>query len=240
MKVLYGPTIGQASGSLGGMVASHNRYGTYMRRRAHPIISQSEEAVAAKARLSALSKEWANVALASREAWATWAANTPIIDRLGQQQVLAGNAAYNLVNGRRAAIGAASLAVPPVDPAPAGLTSAALTADIGAGDFQVVFAGTPLAALTRIWCQVAVTTSSSQKYVKNKLKFIGLSAAAQASPFDAIAIPAAIAGTLKASIEARFGTLAVGNLVTLYLSVYSETTGLVSRPIICSAEVTTT
>ena len=48
-KVILGPTIGMASGSVGAAVFSHNRYGTYIRRRATPTVSQTEAALAAKA-----------------------------------------------------------------------------------------------------------------------------------------------------------------------------------------------
>ena len=231
-KVQFGGLVSQVSGSVGGTTYSRNRYGTYARRRAHPTVSQTSYALDAKSRLGDLSRAWSALSVAKRAAWSNWAANNPVTDKLGAKQVVAGNAAYVMLNGRLVAAGLSAIDVPPVGFAPPALDTVALTADIGAGDFEVVFTATPLGTNDRIWVQAAVTGGDSQVYVKNKLRLIGVSAAALASPLDELTLPGVTLDTLAARLAARFGTLAIGQLITLYLSVLDGTTGLLSTPMI--------
>lgn len=239
-KTLLGGVVGQISGSVGGMTYSRNRYGTYLRRRAHPTRSESVYAMGAKGRLGTISRAWSARTDAERAAWYTWASNNPVTDKMGQKQALAGNAAYMMINGRLFAAGAPLLTVPPVGYAPPGLAELTLVADIGAGAVSVAFTGTPLAAGCRIWVQAAVTDGGSQSYVKNKLRFIGVSEDALASPLLEIVSPEDYAGALADVLQARFGTMAVGQLLTLYLSVIDGDTGLVSTPLTVSGLVTST
>jgi hypothetical protein len=50
MKVLYGQIISEARGKLGGLVASKNTYGNYMRNKVTPANPQTTEQVAARNR----------------------------------------------------------------------------------------------------------------------------------------------------------------------------------------------
>jgi hypothetical protein len=239
-KVVLGGLASQISGAAGGIVWSRNRAGAYIRARVHPTVSESQFALAAKANMAMVSSQWATLSDSQRGAWATWSGNNSVTDRMGMKQTLAGNAAYMRLNGRLAALGVTLIDLPPVASAPLSLTAAALTADVGAGDFQVAFAGTPLAAGLCLWCRGAVTEGLSQKYVANRLKFLGASAAALASPFVNITQPAGVAMTLLAALQSRFGTLSEGLFVSLYLSVVSATDGQISQPIACQALVTDT
>lgn len=239
-KTLLGGVVGQISGSVGGMTYSRNRYGTYIRRRAHPTVSESGYAMAAKGRLGTISRVWGTLTDSERAAWYTWSANNPVTDKMGQKQVLAGNAAYMMLNGRLSSAGQATINLPPVDYAPPGLAGVSLTADIGASGISVVFVDTPLEAGHRIWVQAALTDGGSQAYVKNKLRFLGVSAAALASPLMSIAAPADYSGTLADMLQERFGTMAVGQLLTLYLSVLDQATGLLSTPAVVSELVIST
>jgi hypothetical protein len=239
-KIVLGGLASQVSGAVGGIVFSRNRSGAYIRSRVHPTISQTAFALDAKATMGAVSREWGVLTDAQRMAWATWAANNPVTDRMGMKQILAGNAAYMKLNGRLACMGIASSVTPPVLSAPPALETAVLTADIGAGDFEIDFTATPLAATHCAWVEVAVTEGLNQAYVKNRLKFIGCSAAALVAKVTAITQPADYAMTLELGVIARFGTLVVGQLVTCYVSVVSNANGQVSSPMVCSALVTTT
>lgn len=239
-KIMLGPMVGQVSGSVGGTTFSRNRYGTYIRRRAHPTTSQSGPSMQAKNALGTISRAWSLLTDDERVAWATWAANNPVTDKLGQKQVLSANAAYMRINGRLMAAECTELDLPPVSYAPPALETATLVADVGAGGVSLAFTGTPLAAGHRIWLRAAVSDGSSQGYVKNKLRFLGVSAAALASPMLSITLPTMGAGTLMAALEARFGTLAGGQLVTVYASVFDDGTGLLSTPIVAGALVTST
>jgi hypothetical protein len=234
-KTLLGAIAAQISGSVGGITYSRNRYGTYIRRRAHPTVSQTTYATGAKSRLGAMSRLWSERTDAERNAWNNWAANNPVTDKMGQKQVLAGNAAYMMLNGRLAAAGQTLLLTPPIGFSPPALEVVTITPDIGSVPMAVQFTATPLAANHRIWCRGAVTAGESQAYVVNKLRFLGVSAAALATDFVAIAKPDLSAGILATVLANRFGTLAAGLSLTLYLSVFDDTTGLISTPQIVQA-----
>lgn len=217
MKFMPGPFIGNASGSIGGNVFSRNRYGAYVRDRAIPVTSTTTEALNAKAIFTTQSQAWRSLTDGERLAWKEWALDNPITDALGQQQELAGNAAFIQINARLAAIGSPAITDPPVAAPPTGLTSIVQECDIGTADFDLTFLATPLGATEKLYIQAAVVNSAGINYVKNKLRLIGVSAAAQASPYDH-----------QAQLESRFGTAVAGQTVHVLVSVVDTATGLLS------------
>lgn len=229
MKFTPGPAVAAASGSLGGTVFSRNRYGAYTRNRAIPVNPQTTFQMGTRATLSNLSTAWGGLTSGQQLAWREWANQNPIIDALGQSQTLAGNAAYIQLNARLLAIGLTAVATPPITTAPDALITLTSEGDIGTGDFELNFTTTPLGAAESLWIQAAVTNSTGITYVTNLLRFVGASAAAQASPFDAQSI-----------IEARFGSLIVGQTVHQWVSVLDRASGLLSPPRRTSVVVSST
>lgn len=229
MKFTPGPTIAAASGSVGGTVFSHNRYGAYTRNRAIPTKQTSVYAMNAKARLSNISAAWRDETAATKLAWQTYAQNNPITDALGQKQILTGHAAYVALNTRLHLAGATLLIVPPIVAAPSPLLTLSATWDIGAGAFELAFTPTPLAANERLWVTGCVVDSVGINYVENLMKFIKCTAAAQATNVD-----------LSTDIAARFGTLAVGQKIVLDAAILDDDTGLLSTPTRVSGVVVST
>lgn len=228
-KVMHGTLAGAVSGSVGSETYSRNRYGAYVRNRAKPIIPVTEYSLNAKARFGGQSARWADVNADSRAAWTTWAQTNPVMDRLGQSQVLTGHAAFVGLNSRLNLAGAAEIDVPPLGAAPAALTTLTGTFDAGAGDFELAFTPTPLGANERLWVQAAVVDRVSINYVKNLLKLIVISAAAQATDYD-----------IQAAVIARFGGLIVGQKIVVMASVFNDLTGLLSTPRMVSGVITST
>jgi hypothetical protein len=224
-----GALAGEFSGALGNVVASRNRSGAYFRARTIPITSTTSYALAAKARLSTISSAWASLTAAQQAAWFEWASNNPVLNRIGQTIILPGNAAYVQINTRLSQAGASLLSVPPVDPAPDGLQSLSLTADIGAGDVAVTYTPTPLGASERLWVWAAVVDSSGVNFVTNQLRLIRTGSPADASPID-----------IEANVTSRFGTLQVGQWLHVFCQVMDSDTGLVSQFQRARSIVTTT
>ncbi len=229
MKFTPGPAIASASGSIGGTTFSRNRYGAYTRNRAIPVNPQTANQLAVRARLSNLSTAWGGLTVAQRLSWSEWARQNPIVDTLGQTQVLAGNAAYIQLNSRILAASAPAIDSPPIVTAPDSLLSITLDGDIGLGNFEIAFTPTPLGATESIWTMTAVTNSTGITYVTNLLRQVTISPVAQVSPLDN-----------QIDIEARFGPLVVGQTVHQWVSVFDEDTGLLSAPLRASIVVTTT
>lgn len=228
-KFTPGPVVARISGSSGGTVFSHNRGGMYFRNRSTPITSTTSFALEAKNRLAFFSQGWRSLSEANRLAWKQYASEKPIIDTLGDSRIMTAANAYIRLNSRLAAAGLAAITVPPIDAPPPPLVSVALTADIGAGSVSLAYTGTPLAAGNRLWLQAAVTDSPAIVYVKNLLRFIGVSSAAAASPMD-----------IQALVEARLGSLVVGQTLNVWASVLDGTSGELSPPLRDSAVVVTT
>ena len=229
MKFRSGALIGNLSGSLGSVTASHNRYGSHFRPRTIPINPDTQYQQTVKGNFGVVSGGWTALAAANRAQWATFAANNPVVDNLGQSQNLSANAAYVMLNLRLKQCGAALITAPPVGAAPAGLTSLTLEADIGAGDVELAYTATPLAANDKLVVRAAVVDTASINFMKNKYKLIAYSSAAQASPFE-----------FQDEIEERFGSLIVGQYVHVLVAVMSTVTGLISAPMSASVIVTTT
>jgi hypothetical protein len=220
MKMQLGPLVSQLSGKAGGAVASRNRYGPYMRRRAHPTISTTDLAIATKAAFGTISALWQDLTLAQRSAWEVWASNHPIVDRLGEKRILQGNAAFMQINVRKFKLLGNTLSVPPVGEGPAALNSITLTCDIGAGNFEVAYDPTPLGGTESLVLYGALLDSGVVNFVANRYRFVGMSALGPVSPYD-----------WQTEFTNRFGSLAVGQRVFCRAFVYDRTLGLLSLPI---------
>ena len=98
----------------------------------------------------------------------------------------------------------------------------------GTSLFDITYTATPLAAAVELWILAAVVNSAGITYVRNLLRFIGVSAAAQASPLD-----------IQTLVEDKFGTLIVGQTLHVRVSTYDTATGLLSVGLEDSVVITT-
>lgn len=228
-KFLPGPTVATISGSIGGTTYSRNRYGAYMRFRAKPVVSTTGFAVAAKARMTAATQSWQGLTEAQRLAWNAFAANNPVPGALGMSQQLTGHVAFVGNFCRADLIQAATLTDPPVTPAPLPLTALNLTCDIGAGNIEAAYTASPTGAAELLWLQACIIPNASIKWVENRYRFIGVSGAAEASPYD-----------METQLTARIGVPSVGQYLHVKAHVVNNTTFLLSAPLTNSVICTTT
>lgn len=94
--MLFRPTIGtDLSGSLGGIVASHNRGGPYFRNRAIPTNPATPEQVVLRTAMTVLVAAWNDdLTPAQRTNWETYAANVPLTNRIGESRNVTGQNMY--------------------------------------------------------------------------------------------------------------------------------------------------
>lgn len=86
-----GPAVSGISGSIGGTTFSRNRYGNYARARTKPVNPNSVRQVAVRAAMSLCRVIWfGTLTAAQRAAWALYATNVPMINRLGETINLSG------------------------------------------------------------------------------------------------------------------------------------------------------
>lgn len=216
-KFTPGPAIAAASGSVGGTTFSRNRSGMYMRRRAIPTNPSTSYQDQIRALFAANSQAWSGLTDAQRSAWTNYARQTPVLNALGNSFTRSGHQAYCALNTRLALIGSATISTPPISNAPDALTSYTQTFDIGAGAFAATFTPTPIGANNRLFILACVINSAGISYVKNRLRYIGVSAANQATGYDA-----------QSQLESRLGALTVGQVVHFRLHVVNDDTGLLS------------
>lgn len=91
--MLYTPgiAVGQMSGSLGGIVASHNRFGSYFRGRTVPVNPSSSAQQAVRNIFATLTNAWINILTsAQRAAWDTYASQINWKNKLGNDIKLTG------------------------------------------------------------------------------------------------------------------------------------------------------
>lgn len=104
----------QASGSVGGLTASHNRGGMYFRSRAIPVNPATAAQVAIRNAMSVLATAWQEtLTAAQREAWTTYAENVLLPDSLGEPRNVGGVGMYVRSNVPRIQVG-----LPRVDDGP--------------------------------------------------------------------------------------------------------------------------
>lgn len=150
---------GQLSGSVGGVTASHNRYGQYLRNRTKPVNPNSERQQAARSSFAASTLRWKALTELQRQAWAAYAAMTPKLNKLGESVTLSPNAWYVATNTFRKSVTGPNLAAVDTAPFTPGLDestftfSSALTAtniitftQTGAADLVALFLGPAVSA----------------------------------------------------------------------------------------------
>lgn len=226
MKFIPGALGTNLSGKLGAAVASHNRGGSYFRRRSKPVVVTTSYAEDVKSTFAEVSGAWKSLSDAQREAWTLWAANNPITDRIGQKITLDGHAAFVECNALQTAAGAALLDLPPATGSPSGLESLDVDGAIVSSRLNIEFTPSQATMSTLLMIRAAVTTSAARNYVEGKLKLCGFSGAGQVSQFDVLSL-----------IESRIGTLQDGEYLTVRVGTYDPATGLKSMPLTAKAVV---
>lgn len=125
MALIRFPEGQQRSGSSGGTVFSHNRYGAYVRPRSIPVNPNTDRQVAVRNAMRALTIAWANtLSQAQRDSWNAYAATVGWVNKFGDPVNLTGLAHYVRSNTPRV-----QNAIPRIDAAPApgsGLATAEL------------------------------------------------------------------------------------------------------------------
>lgn len=100
------PVFSQASGSIAGIVYSRNAGGMYTRARAMPTNPNTENQQTVRNAMSTLVVAWQNTLTATqRENWATYAFNTPTLNRIGEPTSKSGQQMFLRSNVPRIAAG---------------------------------------------------------------------------------------------------------------------------------------
>lgn len=89
-----GALIGQLSGSLGGITASNNRGGTYLRSRGMVVNPNTEAQQSARARMTLANVAYSGLSTERKNAWRDYAQELSTQNKLGDDIVLTGQNAF--------------------------------------------------------------------------------------------------------------------------------------------------
>lgn len=215
MKILYGTTVGSASGSVAGSTYSRNRYGAYIRNRTKPVKATSEAAINQKAIFGSISRLWKDISEENRSAWIEWAAGNPIIDSLGSSQILAPNVAFMRCNTVLAAFGMSTIESPPQYPGPQALIPTSITATSSPQALSMVLPESALDANTGLQIYIAAPLSPSINYVEQMLKQVVRIDPEATSPVN-----------LLAGYTSKFGAITSGQKIVVDVHAIDTRTGL--------------
>ena len=137
----FEPILGdKLSGKLGGIVASHNTYGSYFRKLVRPVNKKTTAQQAQRSSIAAISSSWRNL---DPTVQATWIAASIIkTSRKGDRIALTGQAAYMYVNVLRFRLGLSIIGSPPAGTGLAPVLTPPTLSMLAADSVQVTFTGT--------------------------------------------------------------------------------------------------
>jgi hypothetical protein len=107
---------GQLSGSVGGVVAGHNKGGQYLRNRSIPVNPNSTRQQAQRNGFGAAAISWRSLTAGQRAAWESYASLTPVINRLGESITVSGFNMYQRTNAFLLGVGLAAITAAPPTP----------------------------------------------------------------------------------------------------------------------------
>lgn len=217
-KVKFGGLAQDARGKVDGVVYSKNQWGAYIRQKVSPVQPQTARQTLLRERMTTLSKRYSTIiSEAQRAAWTGFAKVNPVIDVFGNPQSLSGISAYVRLN--QVILNALGTIIddPPADLEVTGLLSATVTATASPAALSIAFTASPLGANEKLYVWASAGKNAGRQFFKPDLRFIGVSAAAAASPFDALAL-----------YTAKHGSLIAGSAVGFLVAVCDVTKGAVS------------
>ena len=224
MLVTSAMPAGQMSGSLGGLTASHNRFGSYFRSRTIPTNPNSSRQNVVRSQLAALSQYWnATLTSTQRSQWDVYAAAVPWTNRVGQSVKLTG---FNMFCRSNAALlqagltqvddGPAILTLPETDPTLAVTISAATQLASVAYDNSLPWANEAGGALL---ISIGTPQAASRNYFGGPYRYAGLEAGSTPTPPTSpqtVTCPFTVQAGQKVWCEARV-VRADGRLSTRFL-----------------------
>lgn len=215
-KILFGAIVADARRKLAGNVFSKSRFGSYIRKKSSPVQPRTSAQHTVRGNFAQLSKLYSNsLSPANRLGWASLASANPVKDKFGNTQVLTALQFYQRVNRALATVGLAALSLPPIDQNvgdPGGISIAPLhtaltvsgTNAAPATDYPVVLGAPPQHA--------------GRTFIGRRFAFLQQFTAGGAAPYD-----------VTAAYTTKYGTLQVGQVVTLQLFFVRNSNGAKSK-----------
>lgn len=198
-----------ASGSVGGLVASHNRGGLYFRARTIPVNTNTEEQAAVRNFMAQCAAAWGDVLTdAQRLAWATYADFVLMPDAMGDPRKVPPMGHFCRSNVPRLQAGLARIDAAPTEYFLPSFTAPTFAVDASDGEVDVTFTNTDAWA-GEVGGGMLVYASRPQSptinYFRGPYRFAGLIAGAVSPPTSpaTIVLPFPVVADQKVFFQIR-------------------------------------
>jgi hypothetical protein len=159
----------EARGSVGGMTASRNTMGAYMRAKASPVQPRSESQQKRRYALQKLTREYQDLSSVQIGNWNDFASNWPITDVFGDSISITGLDWYVSLNSRLAALGVASNLIPPLNPNTTFNTTVSIFQNVSTGNIMMSLTGSLIPG-SAIWMSYSSNLPKSSIFTKKSCK----------------------------------------------------------------------
>lgn len=222
-KIRLGGIVAQASGSLDGVVFSHNRNGRYVRARVKPTNPKSVKQQSVRSNLASLSQTWRTLTTAQRNQWTALGAQMTQTNSIGEATTLTGLQAFVSVNQLKLTAGQAVVTTAPVlDSAPTFTPGTLTLTATGTAALTLAFSGSGVASQSfRIYA--TGNLSAGRNFIrKSQYRLLQTIAGNSTSPVN-----------LVSSWQAAYGTITVAMVgaKVSFLIVPVSTSGIAGPPV---------
>lgn len=226
MKIKWGQIVAEGRGKLGGLVASRNRSGSYMRTKVTPSNPQSTAQTTVRNSLTSVAQAWRGLSAAQRIAWNNAVQSFKGTNIFGDGTTPSGFGLYSKLNQNLLLIGASVITDPPLPANVPAFTSMSLAAAAGAGTVTLTYAPA-IGATEKVVVYATPGVSAGKSFVKSEYRKIDVIVTADASPFS-----------IETEYEAVFGSVpAAGTKIFMKVRQIVTASGLSSSVLSTSCVV---
>ena len=225
-KVNFGVGVSEIRNKIGGIVFARNRGGAYMRTKVTPLNPQTTAQAGARSLLTSLAQAFRSLSQEQITAWNNAVTQWQTTDIFGMLVSPTGLALYVRLNANIINAGGTVIDTPPSPVGAASLGSLSLTAAVTGDVFDVAYSPATVPADHSMYVEATPMLSPGINNANSKFRFIGIAAAAAASPSD-----------LFTAETSKFGSLVAGQKVLVRAKFINKLTGEVSLSLKASAIV---
>lgn len=225
-KVKFTAVVADMRNKLNGSVFARNRGGAYVRTKVTPLNPQSVRQVAARNLLTSLAQNFRSLTQEQITAWNEAVTQWQTTDIFGDLVSPTGLALYVRLNANISNAGGTLLTSPPAPVGADALTELSLTATVTGTVYDITFLPAAVPTNHTMYIESTSMLSPGINNANSRFRFIGIAAAAAASPFDAYSFQ-----------SAKFGSLVAGQKAYVRCKFINKLTGEVSLALKASAIV---
>lgn len=225
-KIKFTAFLADMRNKLNGSVFARNRGGAYVRTKVTPLNPQSVRQVAARNLLTSLAQNFRSLTQEQITAWNEAVTQWQTTDIFGDLVSPTGLALYVRLNANISNAGGTLLTSPPAPVGAEGLTELSLTATVTGSVYDITFLPAAVPANHTMYIESTSMLSPGINNANSRFRFIGVAAAADASPFDAYSFQ-----------TDKFGSLVAGQKAYVRCKFINKLTGEVSLALKASAIV---